>query len=89
MPDEAAVAVKVAVRARPPLPEEHDMKGDDCVQILRDTAQVVVASEHGFSFDYAFDATTSQEELYNTCIADLVSKVTSGEEVHQAFALPL
>ncbi|XP_064460385.1 chromosome-associated kinesin KIF4-like isoform X2 [Ornithodoros turicata] len=72
------IPVKVGIRARPPLPKEMEEQLECCVEVIPDKAQVVVAAEKGFTFDYAFNNTASQNELYATCVKDLVSKVISG-----------
>ncbi|KAL1440169.1 hypothetical protein MTO96_009979 [Rhipicephalus appendiculatus] len=69
--------VKVAVRVRPPFPDQnHEFLSP--IEVVPENAQLIVAGEHGFTFDYVFDASTSQEELYTRCVADLIGKVTTG-----------
>ncbi|XP_075540411.1 uncharacterized protein LOC142575187 [Dermacentor variabilis] len=70
--------VKVAVRVRPPFPEEQSHDSRSPIEVVPENAQLIVASEYGFSFDYTFDADTTQEELYTRCVADLIGKVTTG-----------
>ncbi|KAH7958328.1 hypothetical protein HPB49_000849 [Dermacentor silvarum] len=71
-------AVKVAVRVRPLFPEEQSLDLRSPIEVVPENAQLIVASEYGFSFDYTFDAGTTQEELYTHCVADLIGKVTTG-----------
>ncbi|CAN7986290.1 unnamed protein product [Ixodes hexagonus] len=71
--------VKVAVRVRPALPkEEQNSHFNGVIKVIPEAGQVVVVDEHGFAFDYAFDTTTTQEEIYDKCVADVISKVTTG-----------
>lgn len=70
--------MKVAIRSRPLLADEQEQQLACCVDVMPDSAQVVVAGEKGFTFDYAFDTCTTQEDLYNSCVKDLVAKVISG-----------
>ncbi|XP_075746018.1 uncharacterized protein LOC119160566 [Rhipicephalus microplus] len=69
--------VKVAIRVRPPFPEQ-SREFLSPIEVVPESAQLIVAGEHGFTFDYVFDASTSQEELYTRCVADLIGKVTTG-----------
>lgn len=71
--------VKVAVRVRPPFPEEEqDRNLDGIIRVTPEAGQVVVVDDYGFTYDYAFDTATTQEEIYDKCVADVVSKVTAG-----------
>ncbi|XP_077509416.1 uncharacterized protein LOC144120661 isoform X1 [Amblyomma americanum] len=71
-------AIKVAVRVRPPFPEEQAQCEEGIIEVVPESAQLIVASEHGFSFDYAFDTSTTQEDLYACCVSDLIGKITTG-----------
>lgn len=71
--------VKVAVRVRPPFPEEEqDRNLDGIIRVTPEAGQVVVVDDYGFTYDYAFDTATTQEEIYDKCVADVISKVTAG-----------
>ncbi|CAN7987513.1 unnamed protein product, partial [Ixodes pacificus] len=66
--------VKVAVRVRPPFPEEErDRNLDGIIRVTPEAGQVVVVDDYGFTYDYAFDTATTQEEIYDKCVADVVS----------------
>lgn len=71
-------AVKVAVRVRPPFPQEQNQCVEGSIEVLPEQAQLVVAQEYGFTFDYTFDTTATQEDVYSRCVADLIGKVTTG-----------
>ncbi|XP_077526718.1 uncharacterized protein LOC144138351 isoform X4 [Haemaphysalis longicornis] len=71
-------AVKVAVRVRPPFPQEQNQCVEGSIEVLPEQAQLVVAQEYGFTFDYTFDTTATQEDVYTRCVADLIGKVTTG-----------
>ncbi|KAH9365414.1 hypothetical protein HPB48_017190 [Haemaphysalis longicornis] len=75
-------AVKVAVRVRPPSPQEQNQCAEGSIEVLPEQAQLVVAQEYGFTFDYTFDTTATQEDVYTRCVADLIGKVTTGESLY-------
>ncbi|XP_067655399.1 kinesin-like protein KIF27 [Haliotis asinina] len=72
------VNVRVAVRVRPLLPKER-LGGDQmCVQVLRNTNQLIVGKDRAFTFDHVFNHKTSQEEVYQTCVDPLVRSIFDG-----------
>ncbi|XP_046330087.2 kinesin-like protein KIF27 isoform X1 [Haliotis rufescens] len=72
------VNVRVAVRVRPLLPKER-LGGDQmCVQVLRNTNQLIVGKDRAFTFDHVFNHKTSQEDVYQTCVDPLVRSIFDG-----------
>ena len=73
------VCVKVALRVRPLLPHEVMQQHKVCVRIVPDSTQVIVGSNRLFSFDHAFGPTSTQDEVYNSCVQPLVEALLRGD----------
>ena len=43
-----------------------------CTSVLPDTRQVVLGKDKAFTFDYVYDIATVQENIYNTCVRELI-----------------
>lgn len=43
--------------------------------------QVVVGNDKSFTFDFVFDPSTEQEEVFNTAVAPLIKGIFKGETV--------
>ena len=62
--------VEVAVRIRPLLARERD--GSECVEKVDGEPQIVVDGRRSFTYDFAFEPSSEQEEVYEQCVAPLV-----------------
>ncbi|XP_076336604.1 uncharacterized protein LOC143239435 isoform X2 [Tachypleus tridentatus] len=76
--EEKEYPVKVAIRSRPLSIEEEQFGATCCLEFIKDKPQIIVALEKGFTFDYTFDAETTQEVIYKKCAAYLIDKVFEG-----------
>ncbi|XP_062274108.1 kinesin-like protein KIF27 [Scomber scombrus] len=72
------VCVRVAVRVRPLLPKEVLHNHQVCIRVVPGSAQVMLGSDRLFSFDHAFGPTSSQDEVYESCILPLVEALLDG-----------
>ena len=68
--------VQVAVRIRPRLARERD--GSECVEKVENEPQIVVAGRRSFTFDFVFEPSSAQEELYEQCVEPLVGAFFEG-----------
>uniref|UniRef100_T1HK02 Kinesin motor domain-containing protein n=1 Tax=Rhodnius prolixus TaxID=13249 RepID=T1HK02_RHOPR len=59
-------------KVRPPF-QTNQIVEDVCVSAIPQTRQIVVGSIACFTVDYAFPSDTSQSNLYETCLSDLVN----------------
>ncbi|XP_023199059.1 kinesin-like protein KIF27 [Xiphophorus maculatus] len=73
------VCVRVAVRIRPLLRKELLHQHQVCVRVVPSgSGQVRLGSDRLFSFDHAFGPTTSQDEVYESCVQPLVESLLDG-----------
>lgn len=73
-------AVKVAVRVRPLISHEVERGCKGIVEVISQNDQVVLKTldNKGFTFNYVLGADTSQDELYNRCVAPLLKNLFEG-----------
>ncbi|CAF1162754.1 unnamed protein product [Adineta ricciae] len=79
--NESEFRVKVAIRVRPFLQREKAHEQKSCVAIHPQTNQIVVGDRKTFKYDFVFGPKTQQEELYETCIAPMLTNVFDGYNV--------
>ena len=68
--------MQVAVRIRPLLARERD--GSECVEKVENEPQIVVAGRRSFTYDFAFEPSSQQEEIYKQCVEPLVGAFFEG-----------
>lgn len=76
--DEKAIPVRVALRCRPLVPKEINEGCQCCLNFVPSEPQVIVGNDKAFTFDYVFDPTTEQEEVFNTAVSPLLSGLFKG-----------
>lgn len=72
------VAVKVAVRVRPLNNREKLHQHQPCVRLSSETNQLVIGKDKIFTFDYVLAPKTSQSDLYESCVHQLVQSIFDG-----------
>ncbi|XP_045154563.1 kinesin-like protein KIF27 isoform X2 [Echinops telfairi] len=72
------IPVKVAVRIRPLLCKEVLHNHQVCVRVIPNTQQIIIGRDRIFTFDYVFGKSSTQDEVYNTCIKPLVLSLVEG-----------
>ncbi|XP_067827504.1 kinesin-like protein kif7 [Heptranchias perlo] len=70
--------VRVAVRIRPLLPKEILHGHQSCVHVNLESQQVTLGNNRHFQFDVIFDQTSSQDEVYSSCVEPLVEAFFEG-----------
>eukprot|EP00960_Hanusia_phi_P039830 754072-Hanusia_phi.AAC.2 len=70
-------AVRVAVRVRPQTARERSNREKDCIACNVSTRQAIIG-ERSFTFDYLFDPTSTQQDIYNQSVRPLVDAALSG-----------
>ncbi|XP_074134261.1 chromosome-associated kinesin KIF4A isoform X2 [Sminthopsis crassicaudata] len=80
MKDEVkGIPVKVALRCRPLLPKELDEGCHICLNFVPGEPQVVVGNgDKCFTYDFVFDPSVEQEEVFNTAVAPLIKGIFQG-----------
>ncbi|KAJ8337923.1 hypothetical protein SKAU_G00368890 [Synaphobranchus kaupii] len=76
--DEKVIPVRVALRCRPLVPKEINEGCQSCLTFVPGEAQVIVGKDRAFTYDYVFDPTTEQEEVFNTAVSSLLSGLFKG-----------
>ncbi|XP_067232121.1 kinesin family member 4 isoform X1 [Chanodichthys erythropterus] len=76
--DEKAIPVRVALRCRPLVPKEINEGCQCCLNFVPGEPQVIVGNDKAFTYDYVFDPTTEQEEVFNTAVSPLLSGLFKG-----------
>ncbi|KAL7977745.1 hypothetical protein Chor_009694, partial [Crotalus horridus] len=76
--EDRVIPVKVALRCRPLVPRETSEGCQMCLSFVPGEPQVIVGKDKSFTYDYVFDPSTEQEEVFSTSIAPLVRGIFSG-----------
>uniref|UniRef100_A0A8C3Y498 Kinesin family member 4A n=1 Tax=Catharus ustulatus TaxID=91951 RepID=A0A8C3Y498_CATUS len=76
--DEKGIPVRVALRCRPLVPKETSEGCQMCLSFVPGEPQVVVGSDKAFTYDYVFDPSVEQEEVFNTAVSPLVRGIFKG-----------
>ncbi|XP_069724201.1 chromosome-associated kinesin KIF4A isoform X2 [Phaenicophaeus curvirostris] len=76
--DERAIPVRVALRCRPLVPKELSEGCQMCLSFVPGEPQVVVGNDKSFTYDYVFDPSVEQEEVFTTAVAPLVRGIFKG-----------
>ncbi|XP_065702619.1 chromosome-associated kinesin KIF4 isoform X2 [Patagioenas fasciata] len=76
--DEKWIPVRVALRCRPLVPKETSEGCQLCLSFVPGEPQVVVGNDKSFTYDYVFDPSVEQEEVFNTAVAPLVRGIFKG-----------
>ncbi|KAK3817768.1 MAG: P-loop containing nucleoside triphosphate hydrolase protein, partial [Benniella sp.] len=71
--------VKVALRVRPLTLQEQINNCAESISYVPNEPQIgIVGSDKSFTFDYVFDETTKQRQVYENCAKDLVERFIEG-----------
>ncbi|NXG73574.1 KIF4 protein, partial [Baryphthengus martii] len=76
--DDKGIPVRVALRCRPLVPKETGEGCQMCLSFVPGEPQVVVGNDKSFTYDYVFDPSVEQEEVFNTAVAPLVRGIFKG-----------
>ncbi|KAM8899993.1 kinesin family member 4 isoform 2-T4 [Spinachia spinachia] len=76
--DDKVIPVRVALRCRPLVPKETDEGCQCCLTFVPGVPQVIVGTEKAFTYDYVFDPTAEQEEVFNTTVSPLLCGLFKG-----------
>ncbi|XP_036160904.1 chromosome-associated kinesin KIF4A isoform X1 [Myotis myotis] len=72
------IPVRVALRCRPLVPKEISEGCQMCLSFVPGEPQVVVGTDKSFTYDFVFDPSTEQEEIFNTAVAPLIKDIFKG-----------
>ncbi|XP_042550857.1 chromosome-associated kinesin KIF4A isoform X1 [Dipodomys spectabilis] len=72
------IPVRVALRCRPLVPKEINEGCQMCLSFVPGEPQVVVGTDKSFTYDFVFDPSAEQEEVFNTAVAPLIKGVFKG-----------
>uniref|UniRef100_A0A8C4TJR7 Kinesin family member 7 n=1 Tax=Erpetoichthys calabaricus TaxID=27687 RepID=A0A8C4TJR7_ERPCA len=70
--------VQVAIRVRPLLPKEILHNHESCITADPLNKQLTLGYDRHFEFDFVFDDSSDQEEIYSTCVQPLVDAFFQG-----------
>ncbi|XP_072518024.1 kinesin family member 4 [Salminus brasiliensis] len=76
--DDKVIPVRVALRCRPLVPKEVNEGCQCCLTFVPGEPQVVVGNDKAFTYDYVFDPTTEQEEVFSMAVSPLLSGLFKG-----------
>ncbi|KAA8587196.1 hypothetical protein FQN60_001032 [Etheostoma spectabile] len=76
--DVKVIPVRVALRCRPLVPKEINEGCQCCLTFVPGEQQVIVGTEKAFTYDYVFDPTAEQEEVFNTTVSPLLGGLFKG-----------
>uniref|UniRef100_A0A671TRP6 Kinesin-like protein n=1 Tax=Sparus aurata TaxID=8175 RepID=A0A671TRP6_SPAAU len=78
MKDAKVIPVRVALRCRPLVPKEINEGCQSCLTFVPGEPQVIVGTEKAFTYDYVFDPTAEQEEVFHTAVSSLLNGLFKG-----------
>ncbi|KAM6906832.1 kinesin family member 4 [Xenentodon cancila] len=76
--DAKVIPVRVALRCRPLVPKEINEGCQCCLTFVPGEPQVVVGTEKAFTYDYVFEPTAEQDEVYSTAVSPLLRGLFNG-----------
>ncbi|XP_030352560.1 chromosome-associated kinesin KIF4A isoform X2 [Strigops habroptila] len=76
--DAKVIPVRVALRCRPLVPKETSEGCQSCLSFVPGEPQVVVGNDKSFTYDYVFDPSVEQEEVFNTAVSPLIRGIFKG-----------
>uniref|UniRef100_A0A673YXY8 Kinesin family member 4 n=1 Tax=Salmo trutta TaxID=8032 RepID=A0A673YXY8_SALTR len=76
--DDKSIPVRVALRCRPLVTKEINEGCQTCLTFVPGDPQVIVGIEKAFTYDYVFDPTTEQEEVFNSAVSPLLCGLFKG-----------
>uniref|UniRef100_A0A8C3XDY2 Kinesin family member 4A n=1 Tax=Cyanoderma ruficeps TaxID=181631 RepID=A0A8C3XDY2_9PASS len=76
--DEKGILVRVALRCRPLVSKETSEDCQMCLSFVPMETQVVVGNDKAFTYDYVFDPSVEQEEVFNTAVSPLIRGIFKG-----------
>ncbi|XP_030383515.1 kinesin-like protein KIF21A isoform X2 [Scaptodrosophila lebanonensis] len=76
--DDSDCSVRVAVRIRPQNPRELIDMCRICTTVIPGEHQIILGSDKAFTFDYVYDTSSIQADIYNECVARLVEGALNG-----------
>ncbi|CAL1573803.1 unnamed protein product [Knipowitschia caucasica] len=76
--DAKVIPVRVALRCRPLVPKEINEGCQCCLTFVPGVSQVIVGTEKAFTYDYVFDSTVEQEEVFKSAVSSLLSGLFKG-----------
>lgn len=71
-------AVQVAVRVRPLLPKEILHNHESCITALPEDKRVTLGNDRHFHFDFVFEESAVQEDVYIACVQPLIEAFFQG-----------
>ncbi|KAM7134968.1 chromosome-associated kinesin KIF4A-like [Molossus nigricans] len=72
------IPVRVALRCRPLVPKEISEGCQMCLSFVPGEQQVVVGTDKSFTYDFVFDPSAEQEEVFNMTVAPLIKGLFKG-----------
>uniref|UniRef100_A0A8C3RPJ3 Kinesin family member 4A n=1 Tax=Chelydra serpentina TaxID=8475 RepID=A0A8C3RPJ3_CHESE len=76
--DEKVIPVRVVLRCRPLVPKEISEGCQMCLSFVPEEPQVIVGNDKSFTYDFVFDPSAEQEEVFNTSVAPLIRGIFKG-----------
>ncbi|CAN9501651.1 unnamed protein product [Ophioblennius macclurei] len=76
--DTKVIPVRVALRCRPLVRKEINEGCQSCLTFVPGEPQVVVGTEKAFTYDYVFEPTAEQEEVFSTAVSPLLNGLFKG-----------
>ncbi|CAM4626221.1 unnamed protein product [Caretta caretta] len=76
--DEKVIPVRVVLRCRPLVPKEISEGCQMCLSFVPEEPQVIVGNDKSFTYDFVFDPSAEQEEVFNRSVAPLIRGIFKG-----------
>ncbi|KAI8979036.1 hypothetical protein BDB01DRAFT_798988 [Pilobolus umbonatus] len=73
-----STAVRVGLRVRPLTQKETIDNCTECLSFIPNEPQILIGTDKSFTYDYVFDTTSDQAQLYSTAASPLLHKFVDG-----------
>lgn len=69
---------RVGLRVRPLTQKEQLSNCTECLSYVPDEPQILIGTDKSFTYDYVFDTTTGQQDVYQKAASPLLEKFMDG-----------
>eukprot|EP00795_Rhopilema_esculentum_P013146 gene13144-3938_t len=72
------VPIAVAIRVRPLVGQEKLLHEEECISYVNGKPHLILGKNRGFKFDHVFKPDVTQDEVYKSCVCQLVENCIDG-----------
>jgi hypothetical protein len=72
------LTIRVGLRVRPLTEKEQLSNCTECISFIPDEPQILIGTDKSFTFDYVYNSTTPQAQVYTSSAKPLIEKFLDG-----------